>query len=153
DTALVVPIASILANDTDADNDVLHFALYEQARHGWASANPDGTIVYTPLPNFFGVDAFQYHVLDDFGGQSAPTTVTITVNPVNDAPIAVADGFAKLEAQPLTVDFTSVLANDSDPDGESLTATPVSGPAHGSLTFDADGTFVYVPNTNFNGID
>jgi uncharacterized delta-60 repeat protein len=153
DTTLTVPVASLLANDTDVDGDVLHFSLYEQAQHGWVTVNGDGTITYTPLPNFSGTDSFRYKVTDDFGGLSAPTTVTITVNPVPDAPIAVDDGFTQFEDQPIVYNFGSLLGNDTDADGDALTAVLVSGPQHGSLTFNADGTFVYVPNANFNGID
>jgi uncharacterized delta-60 repeat protein len=153
DIALIIQIADLLANDSDADSDELHFALHDQAQHGWVTVNPTGTILYTPLPDFFGVDTFRYRVLDDFGGQSAPATVTITVNPVPDAPVAVADAFTQWEDQPLTIDFTSVLANDLDPDADPLTAALLTGPAHGSLTFHTDGTFVYAPSAHFNGID
>src|SRR5947208_50890 len=47
----------------------------------------------------------------------------------------------------------SVLGNDTDVDGDPLTAVLVSGPTHGSLTFHADGTFTYTPNPNFTGTD
>jgi large repetitive protein len=153
DTSLTVPVATLLANDTDADGNVLHFSLYEQAQHGWATLNADGTITYTPLPNFFGTDTFRYKVVDDFGGLSAPTTVTITVNPVPDAPIAADDGFAQFEDQAIVYNFGTLLGNDSDADGDALSAVLVSGPSHGAITFHADGTFVYLPNANFNGID
>ena len=47
----------------------------------------------------------------------------------------------------------SVLANDTDVDGDSLTAVLISGPSHGSFTFNSDGTFVYTPFANYNGTD
>jgi uncharacterized delta-60 repeat protein len=153
DTTLTVPIATLLANDTDVDGDPLTIGLYEQARNGWVTINPNGAITYTPNPNFSGVDTFKYVAYDNSFGISAPATVTITVNPVPDAPIAADDSFSQFEDQPIVYNFGSLLGNDSDADGDSLTAVLVSGPQHGSLTFNADGTFVYVPDANFNGID
>ena len=80
-------------------------------------------------------------------------TVTITVTPVNDAPVAADDGYATDEDTPLTVAAPGVLANDTDVDGETLTAVLVAGPTHGTLTLNADGSFTYTPAANYNGTD
>src|SRR2546425_752671 len=77
---------------------------------------------------------------------SATATVSITVTPVNDAPVANNDSATVAEGGTVTVlDSTaaSVLANDTDAEGNPLTATKLSDPAHGSLTLNADGTFSY----------
>jgi VCBS repeat-containing protein len=71
---------------------------------------------------------------------------------LNSAPIAVVDNYAVDEDHQLTA-ATSVLGNDTDADGNTLTAILVSGPAHGSLNLNADGSFTYSPNGNFNGLD
>src|SRR2546427_7963499 len=77
---------------------------------------------------------------------SAPPTFSITVTPVNDPPVANNDGATVAEGGTVTVlDSTaaSVLANDTDAEANTLTATKLSDPAHGSLTLNADGTFSY----------
>src|SRR5207244_1921899 len=73
-------------------------------------------------------------------------TVSITVTPVNDAPVANGDSATVAEGGTVTVlDSTaaSVLANDTDAEGNTLTATKLSDPAHGSVTLNANGTFSY----------
>ena len=77
---------------------------------------------------------------------------TITVDSVNDAPVAGADSFNVAEDGVLNDD---VLSNDSDLDGDTLTVntTPVVGPANGTVDLNADGTFTYTPNGNFFGTD
>jgi hypothetical protein len=79
--------------------------------------------------------------------------VTITVNPVNDAPVAVDDAYGVDEDTTLNVAAPGVLANDSDVDGDPLTAVKVSDVSSGTLTLNANGSFSYEPNPDFNGID
>src|SRR5207248_3037036 len=64
-----------------------------------------------------------------------------------------ADSFNVAEDVVLTVAPPGVLIDDTDADGDSLTAVLVAGPAHGTLTLNADGSFIYVPGPNFHGID
>ncbi|HSH04324.1 MAG TPA: Ig-like domain-containing protein [Anaerolineae bacterium] len=84
---------------------------------------------------------------------SAPATITVTVTPVNDVPVAVADSYGASMNQPLVVNAAGVLANDSDVDGDSLQANLVSGPNNGSLDLAMDGGFVYTPAISFAGVD
>src|SRR5262245_8599141 len=70
-----------------------------------------------------------------------------------DAPRAADDAFTTSEDTPLTVAAPGVLANDSDPNGDTLEAALETGPAHGVVQVGADGSFVYTPNANFNGTD
>ena len=80
--------------------------------------------------------------------------MTIDVCPVNDAPTSADDAFSLDEGTTLTVDAAAgVLANDSDIDGDTLSASVVSGPANGTLTLNADGSFSYTPNASFSGTD
>src|SRR5207302_1009083 len=81
------------------------------------------------------------------------TTVSITVNAVNDAPVAANDAFTTDEDTALTVAAPGVLANDTDVEGDALAAVLVSGPSHGSLTLNADGSFTYTPAADYNGSD
>ena len=83
---------------------------------------------------------------------SASQTFTITVTPVNDSPTANGQTLNTNEDTPLSID---VLANDTDVDNSlsSLAAALVTGPSHGTLTLNADGSLVYTPNANYNGPD
>ena len=152
DTPLTIPASGVLGNDSDADGDSLTAVLVAGPTNGSVTLNPDGSFVYTPNANFNGVDSFTYRA-NDGAANSNVATVQITVNPVNDAPVAVNDSYSMAEDGVLTVPAAGVLANDTDADGDSLTASLVAGPTHGSLTFNADGSFVYTPNADYNGSD
>src|SRR5439155_7277357 len=81
-------------------------------------------------------------------------TVSLTIRPMNHAPVAANDSFATDEDTPLVVlAAQGVLANDTDVDGNSLTAVVVTGPGHGVLTLNANGSFTYTPAADFNGSD
>src|SRR5690606_2248277 len=86
------------------------------------------------------------------GGVSGVTTVSIVVDPVDDAPTVQGEGYATDEDVALVVDAASgVLANDTDPEGLDLTASLVQGPAHGTLDLASDGAFTYTPADDWNG--
>src|SRR5439155_26212835 len=94
------------------------------------------------------------------GQLDSPTnaTVSITVTPVNDAPgtsvgIVADDNYTTPEDTTLPVTAPGVLANDTDVDGDPLTAILVTGPAHGTLNLNNDGSFTYTPALNYNGPD
>ncbi len=78
------------------------------------------------------------------------SSVTITINGTNDAATVVDDSVSGNED---TAVVDNILSNDSDVDGDALTASAVSGPSNGSLTLNADGSFSYTPNANWNGTD
>src|SRR5207245_3875946 len=89
----------------------------------------------------------------DGPARGGAATATITVTPVNDAPVAANDDtYTTPEDTQLTVSAPGVLANDTDVDGDTLSAVLVTGPAHGTLTLNADGSLVYMPVLNFNEI-
>jgi VCBS repeat-containing protein len=79
--------------------------------------------------------------------------VTITINPINDSPVAADDTYATDEDTPLTVTAPGVLANDTDVDSASLAAIWSSGPANGTLALNGDGSFTYSPDADFAGSD
>ncbi|MBV7265915.1 Ig-like domain-containing protein [Erythrobacter ani] len=144
DTPVTIPV---LANDSDLDGDPLT-VVSASAPNGTVTINPDGTVTYTPEPNFSGTDTITYQVSDGMGGFDT-ATATITVNPVNDAPIAGADVATVDEDSQVTI---SILANDSDPDGDPITVTDASAP-NGTVTINPDGTVTYSPNPDFFGTD
>ena len=146
DTPVVIPV---LGNDTDPENDPLSVTGATDPPNGSVTVNPDGTITYTPGPNFNGVDSFDYTISDGNGGTDT-ATVTVTVDPVNDAPVAVDDSATTPEDTAVVI---SVLGNDSDPEGDPLSVTAVTAAANGLVTLNADGTITYTPGPNFNGSD
>ena len=154
DTPLVVVAgAGVLANDSDADGDPLALSLLSEPVHGSLTLNADGSFAYTPAANFSGFDSFTYEIADGHGSSDS-AVVNLTVNAVNDTPVVIADAYATSEDVPLVVAAgTGVLANDSDVDGDSLSAVLITGPAHGTLDLAANGGFIYTPAGNYNGID
>ena len=153
DQPLVLPASGVLANDHDADGDLLSAVLVNPPRFGTLTLAADGGLVYTPAPDFFGIDGFSY-LADDGTQTSAAAGVTIVVRPVADAPRAGADAYQTLAGQALVVDASGgVLANDLDPDGDPLALTLVQPPAHGTLSLAEDGSFIYTPEAGFLGRD
>ncbi|MFC4778866.1 tandem-95 repeat protein [Paenibacillus sp. GCM10023252] len=132
---------------TDVDGDVLTFSLLSPAANGTAVVNADGTYVYTPNVNFTGVDSFDVLVSDGNGG-TASSTVTITVTPVNDAPVTADVADTTPED---TASNGQIVA--SDPDGDSLTYTVTAPPSNGTVIVNLDGSYIYAPAADFNGVD
>src|SRR5205085_423177 len=136
----------------DVDGDTLTAVLVSGPTSGTLTLNANGSFTYSPAANFNGSDSFTYKA-NDGTLDSNTVTVTSTVNAINDAPVAVADSYSTNEDTALTVAAPGVLGNDTDVDNDPLTAAVVSNPAHGSLTLNADGSFTYTPNLNYNGPD
>ncbi|MFV2067355.1 MAG: cadherin-like domain-containing protein, partial [Pirellulales bacterium] len=152
DTPLVISAASLLANDTDIDLDTLSIASFTQPTSGTVVDNGDGTFTYTPTANFNGADSFAYTVSDGNGGTDT-ATVNITVNPVNDAPVAAIDAVLTNEDTPLVISAASLLGNDTDIDLDTLSIASFTQPASGTVVDNGDGTFTYSPTANYNGAD
>ncbi|TWT97586.1 Peptidyl-prolyl cis-trans isomerase A precursor [Botrimarina colliarenosi] len=149
----VTPANGVLANDVDVDGDTLTATVVTGPTHGTLTFNADGSFVYTPAANYFGPDSFTYSVTDGVT-VSDPVTVSLTVNSVNDNPTVTDDTYTVSEDGTLTVAVgEGVLANDSDIDSTVLGVTVVTGPAKGTLTLNADGSFTYTPNADFFGTD
>jgi len=142
--------ATVLINDSDEDLDALTAVLDDDVSNGTLSLNADGTFTYNPDANFNGIDTFTYHAYDS-GADSNVVTVTIVVSSIPDLPVAVADTYTTNEDTPLT--GNNVLANDSDGDGETLTAVLDTNVANGTLVLNTNGSFTYTPNANYNGSD
>lgn len=152
DDVLRVTAPGVLQNDSDVDADDMVAALESEAANGSVSLASDGSFVYTPSPNFHGIDEFTYSVRDARGARDS-AAVTITVRSVNDAPILRDDTFEVIEDVVLVVDAPGVLTNDSDPDADVLVAEIEAAPQHGTLLLQADGAFVYTPAPDFSGSD
>ena len=147
DSILTVNPAGVLLNDTNIDSDF--FAIIQtNVGFGTLTLNLDGSFVYQPNQNFASVDSFTYFATNGTHN-SNNATVTLFVNPINDAPIAQNDTASTLEDTPVTI---PVLNNDSDIDGDLLIVNSVTQGANGTVT--SNGTAVtYTPQLNFNGTD
>jgi VCBS repeat-containing protein len=145
DVALEVAAqAGVLANDTDADqDDTLTAELVEDVANGTLTLETDGSFTYAPNANYNGPDSFTYKATDGNGGEDT-ATVSITVMPDNDKPVAHNDSATVNEGGNVGGD---VLSNDNDVDGDSLAAVLVSGPANASsFELNPDGSFSYTHN-------
>jgi len=145
-----IPANGVLANDTDADGDALTAVVVSGVSHGTLTLNSDGGFTYTPTAGYSGNDSFVYAASDGVGSSSS-TTVTLQVYPHNVT--GFADVYSTGHDTPLTVAAPGVLANDWDYEQQALTAGLIAGPAHGTLTLNANGSFVYVPAAGFVGPD
>ncbi len=150
DTPVTFTAAQLLGNDSDVDGDTLTINSVTSGVGGTAVLNPNGTVTFTPNANFNGTADFTYTVTD---GQltSNVATVTVTVDPVNDAPIANADSFTATEDTPVTFTAAQLLGNDSDVDGDTLTINSVTSGVGGTAVLNPNGTVTFTPNANFNG--
>ena len=150
---LVVPAPGVMTNDVSPEGLPLYISGATGTANGTLYIYPGGNFQYIPNPGFTGQDGFSYTVSDGAHPSNA-AAVVINVQPVNQPPVAENDNYSLFAGQTLTVDAAhGVLANDTDPDGDPLTAVDVSLPAHGKLSLNLDGSFAYTPATGFTGID
>ena len=132
---------------TDVDGDTLTYAEVAGPSNGTLTLNPDGSFSYLPDPDFNGTDSFTF-VANDGSADSNVATYTVTVTPVNDAPVCADDS----GSTPEDVQLDDTLAC-TDVDGDTLTYAEVAGPSNGTLTLNPDGSFSYLPDPDFNGTD
>ena len=142
---------NVSTNDSTISGGTLSYALATDVSSGSLTFNTDGSFDYTPASNFNGSDSFSYTVTDLDASESDTRTVSLTVNDINDAPVAADDSASTAEDTAVTIDLTD---NDTDVDGTIDDATLVIvQPANGSVTDNGDGTVSYTPALNFHGSD
>ncbi|HEY4409643.1 MAG TPA: Ig-like domain-containing protein, partial [Acidimicrobiia bacterium] len=152
---------NVLANDSDPDGDTITVTQVTGSDsgpdNGSVTLNGNGTFTYTPFSNYHGSDHFSYRASDGTADSVRVANVTITIISVNDGgPTANPDGpFAATERVTLTVTDPArgVLANDTDPDNDVLTARLRSNPTSGAVSLSPDGTFSYTGGDHFCGDD
>jgi uncharacterized repeat protein (TIGR03803 family)/VCBS repeat-containing protein len=149
DTALIVDWPGVLANDSDAEGNKLAAVLMTGPTHGTLSLTPNGSFTYTPSPNYDGSDSFTYEAEDGAGGSTA-ATVSISVTPINDAPVAQSGTASTTAGSPVN---GWLMASDAD--GNQLTYAIVSNPTKGtaSITNASAGAFAYTANSGTTGTD
>jgi hypothetical protein len=136
----------IVLAGTDADGDALTFTVTTQPAHGTVSGT-GAQVTYTPFPDYFGPDSFAF-TAHDGSANSAPATVSITVTPVNDPPVAQAHGVNTTEDAPVPIELMG-----TDVDGAALAYEIVSAPQHGTLSGGTGPLRTYTPAVNYTGPD
>ena len=137
-----------LANDIDKDNgDRLRLVSVTPAGNGTSQVD-GGKLRYTPDSNFNGTDSFTY-TMRDSSWVTSTATVTVTVRPVNDLPVAAEDSATTDEDAAVQID---VLANDSDIDGDDLSVSVDAQPAVGTASVNSDQSITYTPQPDWNGV-
>jgi VCBS repeat-containing protein len=140
----------VLNNDQNPDGLALTVQLVTNVGHGTLNLASDGSFTYQPQAGYTGPDAFQYRVFDTVGNSN---TVTVALT-IDTPPVADNESYSVNEDATLTVNAAGgLLVGDTDAENNPLSASVVSPPAHGALTLNADGSFTYVPSSNFSGPD
>ena len=140
---------NVLANDIDAEGDVLRVESVTAPSHGTTRLAAGGGVIYAPETDWHGTDRFIYTVADDNGG-AAKAEVEVVVNPINDVPEAIADTVATAEDEAVEI---NVLANDIDVEGDMLRVESVTVPLHGTARIAPGGGVIYAPETGWYGTD
>ncbi|SNS43115.1 conserved repeat domain-containing protein, partial [Dokdonia pacifica] len=140
----------VLDNDTFNPNSDVEVTDVTDPANGTVTINADGTVTYTPDPDYIGEDTFDYTVTvtnPDGSTTTETATVTVTVTPVEDV---MDDTATTPEDTPVDID---VLDNDTFNPNSDVEVTDVTDPANGTVTINADGTVTYTPDPNYNGTD
>ena len=147
DSILTINPTGVLLNDTNIDSDI--FAIIQtNVGFGTLTLNLDGSFTYQPNQNFDSIDSFTY-VATNGTHNSNNATVTLFVNPINDAPIAQNDTASTPEDTPVTI---PVLNNDFDVDDDFFIINSITQGTNGTITTNGT-TVTYTPNLDFNGTD
>ncbi|MEM7426170.1 MAG: tandem-95 repeat protein, partial [Pseudomonadota bacterium] len=140
----------LLANDADVDGDALTIVSVQDAVNGTVALDGAGDVVFTPDADYHGPASFTYTVSD--GALTSTATASLTIAPVNDAPVAADDsGLATDEDTALTIAAGDLLANDADVDGDALTIVSVQDAVNGTVALDGAGDVVFTPDADYHG--
>ncbi|EAQ10992.1 FecR family protein [Maritimibacter alkaliphilus HTCC2654] len=150
ETAEDTPVQILPAFATaDADGDPVSIIAFTQGSFGTVVDDGEGGFLYTPAENAHGTDSFTYTVSDGTGATDI-ATVSVTVTPVNDNPVATPESLTVAE------DGSGVVYpafDGTDVDGDPVSISGFTQGAHGSVDTDEEGGLVYTPDADFNGSD
>ncbi len=151
---LVVSAANgVQVGDNDPGGYAMTSVVVAGPQHGTLTLNGDGSFTYVPNQTYTGPDSFTYQEQDQYSSSNV-ATVSLTV--VDDPPTAVPPATPYSASNMVETEVSAaagVLANDTDPNGDPLTAVLNTTTTHGVLTLHADGSFAYVPTTGYVGDD
>ena len=153
-TAVNIAESALLANDTDPNSDPLSVTGVSGGVNGTASFNTQTrNVTFTPTTGFNGTGTFTYSISDGRGGTASANVSVAVGNTTNQPPTATNDsGFSTAQNTPIVIPAASLLANDTDPNGDPLSITGVSGGVNGTATFNAQNNAVtFTPTTGFTG--
>ena len=146
DTAVTI---AVRGNDTDPDGGALTVTGVTQGANGSVVIDAiTGNPIYTPNAGFSGTDAFTY-TISDGQGATATATVTVTVD-ANSLPTAVDDAATAVISIPVSIPAATLLSNDTDPDGDTLTVTGVGGAVNGTVSLSGN-MVTFTPAPGFEG--
>jgi cysteine-rich repeat protein len=145
DTAVV--ITNLLDNDTDPEGQTLSVTGVANAMNGTVTLNGND-VTFTPSANFNGAGSFDYIVSD--GAAMDTGSVTVTVAAVNDPPVADDEAASTQEDTAVAITEATLLAGDTDVEGDPLTVMDVGNATNGTVVF-ASGTATFTPTADFNG--
>ena len=136
-------------NDYDPDGDALTYSLVSGTPNGIFTVNPNGTYTFVPNQYYFGVTSMVYQVCDPSG--ACDTAVLMMYVPFLNDPPQANDDYLMVEMDEGR--FGNAKTNDYEPDLENLVYSKLVGPFNGTVTFNANGTFFYIPNPGYTGTD
>ncbi len=142
----------VLANDTDRDGDALEITVVGDGELGTVE-EIDGKLVYLPTRDANGVDEVRYEIRDPSGERSR-SSVLVTIDAVNDAPVAQADQISLQEDHEQSL--ISALDNDIDIEDDAISFLSVSRPQNGRIEWRSTGKGdvpTYIPDGNFIGTE
>ena len=147
------PVALGAVQAEDPDGDAVTYSLASGDGERFAVGAHDGAVTYVGAGEDFEAEPNQYELsvrARDQHGADARVRVTVAVTNANEPPSAEDDEAGTAEDQRVVID---VLANDTDPDGDSLRVESVSAPAHGMARVASSGGVAYTPDADYHGMD
>ncbi|MRT92472.1 Ig-like domain-containing protein [Ancylomarina sp. 16SWW S1-10-2] len=140
---------NVMSNDSGLSDAPVTVSSNTNPTHGSLNMNTNGSFTYTPYANYNGLDSFEY-TIQDVDGDISSATAYITVSSINDVPIANNDTYTIPEDTQLNA---NVVSNDQKLFDLPITISLVSNVSHGALTLNTNGTFSYLPNSEYFGVD
>ena len=143
-------------NDRDLDGHPITIASVEDPPHGTATINAGASITYTPDPGYMGPDSFVYAIADGHDGVASARVSVLVRSATNHAPVAIPDSFTVNDRPTAAIEGLNdlrPLSNDYDADGDVITITGVTTPAHGTASVIGSGVVRYQPAVGYQGPD
>ncbi len=140
---------AVLENDNDPENKPLIISNTTTPANGILVVNTNGTITYTPNTGFFGEDQFDYTINDGIAGNDATATVILTVEDINQAPVAVDSQETMTDIEEKSI---NVLDNVTDEENDLITIVSATA-LNGTVVDNGDGTITFTPVFGLGAVD